>query len=286
MRRVLATLLLWSLPYLGWPAGEPVALTLPNRAESLKFAVMGDNGTGDQPQYELAAEMAKARQQFPFELVVMAGDNFYGSQKPADLVKKFDRPYKPLLDAGVVFQASLGNHDELHTINYPPINMNGRRYYTFTRQNVRFFVLDTNALDAPQLDWFRAQLAASREPWKICVFHHPLYSNAGRHGDAVDVRVLLEPLLVEHGVDVVFSGHDHIYERLQPQKGIYYFVTGSGGKLRKGDYARGPTCAAGFDQDQVFLLVEIDGSDLFFQAIARSGATVDSGSFKRPGSGT
>jgi predicted MPP superfamily phosphohydrolase len=281
MRRVLVTLLVCTLPCAGWLSGDAF-FSLPNRAESLKFAVIGDNGTGDAPQYELAAQMARARAQFPFDLVLMVGDNFYGSQKPADLAKKFDRPYKALLDAGVMFQASLGNHDELHTINYPPINMQGRRYYTFTRQNARFFVLDTNALDPPQIDWFRAQLAASRDEWKICYFHHPLYSNAGRHGGAVDVRVLLEPLLLEYGVHVVFSGHDHIYERLQPQNGIHYFITGSGGKLRKGDYRRTPTSAAGFDQDQAFLLVEIDGTDLFFETISRAGASVDSGTFKRP----
>ena len=70
---------------------------------------------------------------------------------------------------------------------------------------------------------------------RIAYFHHPLYGNAGRHGANVDLRVLLEPLLVKYGVQVVFSGHDHVYERLKPQRGIYYFVTGSGGQLRKGD---------------------------------------------------
>ena len=91
------------------------------------------------------------------------------------------------------------------------------------------------------------------------------------------LRVALEPLLVKHGVDVVFAGHDHIYERIKPQKGIAYFVSGSAGELRKGDVHPSPTTAAYFDQDQSFMLVEVSGDDLFFEAVSRTGAMVDSG---------
>jgi 3',5'-cyclic AMP phosphodiesterase CpdA len=250
---------------------------LPNKPGSVKFAVLGDNGTGDQPQYDVARQMVAARAAFPYDLVIMLGDNFYGSQGPRDLVKKFEQPYKPLLDAGVTFQAAIGNHDDVSSINYAPLNMHGRRYYTFTRGAVRFFVLDTNQLEPQQVAWFRKSLEDSQELWKICYFHHPLYSNAGRHGSAVDIRVLLEPLLVEHGVSVVFSGHDHSYERLKPQKGITYFVAGSGGKLRKGDIELSDQTAAAFDRDQAFMLVEVVETELFFQAITRTGTVVDSG---------
>ena len=135
----------------------------------------------------------------------------------------------------MTFRAALGNHDDIATINYPPINMDGQRYYTYVRRQVRFIVLDTNVLDASQIAWARATLRQATEPWKIAYFHHPLYGNAGRHGSNVDLRVLLEPVLIEFGVQVVFSGHDHVYERLKPQRGIHYFVAGSGGQLRKGD---------------------------------------------------
>ena len=278
MRRVLASVTLLCI------VAAPSLFTkaaLPNRAESLKFAVIGDNGTGDRLQYEVAEQMAKARHHFPFELVLMLGDNFYGSQRPADLLKKFDRPYKPLLDAGVTFHATLGNHDEPERIHYPPLNMNSQRYYTFARKNVRFFVLDTNELDAGQLRWFEAALRDSRDDWKVAYFHHPLYCNAARHGAAVDVRLLIEPLLIRYGVDVTFSGHDHIYERLKPQKGIHYFVSGAGGKLRRGDVRRSDATAAAFDEDCSFMLVEIDGPEMFFQVISRTGAAVDAGSIVR-----
>ncbi len=275
MPRVLATLLLILVG--SQPLVTAPSISLPNRSDTLKFAVLGDNGTGDKGQYDTAARMADVRRLFRFDFVIMLGDNFYGSQAAAALVQKFDRPYKPLLDDGVTFHAAIGNHDALATLNYPPLNMAGQRYYTYVRQHVRFFVLDTNIMDAPQLQWFETALQGAREPWKIAYFHHPLYGNAGRHGSAVDMRVLLEPLLLKYGVNVVFSGHDHVYERLTPQKGIHYFVAGSGGKLRKGDLEPSATTAAGFDQDQVFMVVEVDADELFFQAISRTGVTVDSG---------
>lgn len=257
------------------------AVLLPNERDSLKFAVIGDHGTGDRPEFEVAAQMAVLHEQFAYDLVLMVGDNFYGSQKPADLDKKFAQPFKALLDAGVTFQAALGNHDDVSTINYPPINMRGQRYYTYVRKNVRFFVLDTNVMDGAQLAWAESVMQQSREEWKIAYFHHPLYGNAGRHGSNVDLRVLLEPLLIKYGVQVVFSGHDHVYERLKPQRGIYYFVTGSGGQLRKGDLEMSDSTAAGFDQDRAFLIAEITGDQLHFQVVSRTGTTVDSGQIRR-----
>ena len=261
---------------------QPAAL--PNRPDSLKFAAMGDNGTGDRPQYEVALQMAKAHATFPFDLVIMLGDNMYGGQSPADYVKKFEQPYAPLLAAGVKFQASLGNHDRPDQVSYKPYNMNGQRYYTYTRGNVRFFALDSNLMDRKQLAWIESALRDAREDWKICYFHHPLYSNASRHGASLDLRVLLEPIFLKYGVNVVFSGHDHVYERIKPQKGIYYFVSGAAGQLRKGNMEPSDQTAAAFDQDQSFVVVEIAGSEMFFQAISRTGQTVDSGVIRRQSS--
>ena len=279
MSKIFGTLLL--ILVTAWQPLAAPPLTVPNRPDTFKFAVLGDNGSGDAGQYELANQIVDVHRLFSFGLVVMVGDNFYGSQAPPDLLKKFDIPYRLLLDAGVTFQAAMGNHDERSTVNYPPLSMGGQRYYTYVRQQARFFVLDTNVMDRPQLVWFETALQQASEPWKIAYFHHPLYGNAGRHGSAVDMRVLLEPLLVKYGVSVVFSGHDHVYERLKPQKGIHYFVVGSSGKLRKGDLVPSPTTAAGFDKDQAFLIAEIEGDTLHFQTISRAGDTVDSGAIPR-----
>ena len=264
----------------GWPlAGQD--LRLPARADSVKLAAIGDNGTGERPQYELAQQMEVFHARFPFDTVLMLGDNMYGRQEPQDFVTKFDRPYSRLLDAGVRFFAALGNHDKETNRSYAPFGMGGARYYTYTRGGARFFVLDSNIMDRKQLDWFEAALKESRDPWKICYFHHPLYSDAARHGSNVDLRVVLEPLLLQYGVQVVLSGHEHVYERIKPQKGITYFVAGSGGQLRRGDLLPSPLTAAGFDQDQAFMLLEIAGDELFFQVISRTGKTVDSGVIHR-----
>jgi len=256
-------------------------VSLPARPDSLKFGVIGDNGTGAGPEYEIGARMNEARARFPFTMVIMLGDNIYGRQGPQDFVNKFQRPYAALLSAGVLFYASLGNHDSPNNRLYEGFNMGGQRYYTFTKKNAQFFALDSNAMDPQQLAWLENALKERSDRWRICYFHHPLYSDGGRHGSEVELRVLLEPLFVKYGVDVVFSGHDHIYERLTPQKGITYFVNGSSGELRRGDVHRSAMTAAYFDQDQAFSLVEIDGDAMYFQARSRGGQTVDSGVIHR-----
>ena len=217
----------------------------PSAKDSVQFLAIGDTGTGDRAQYEVAAQMAKAHAVFPFTFAIMMGDNMYGTERHKDYEKKFELPYKPLLDAKVEFYASLGNHDDPNQRLYKPFNMNGERFYTFKKGNVRFFALDSNYFDQTQADWLEKALAESTEDWKICFFHHPLYSSGGRHGSEVDLRAQLEPLFLKYGVQVVFAGHEHFYERLKPQKGIHYFVNGGGAKLRSGDITKTAMTAGG-----------------------------------------
>ena len=126
---------------------------LPNKPGSLKFAVIGDNGTGETPQYEVGKQMLAWHGKFPFVLAVMMGDNIYGSDRPQDFQQKFELPYKPLLDAGVKFYASLGNHDSPEQRFYKFYNMDGKRYYSFKApaQDVRFFALESTYMDKDQL---------------------------------------------------------------------------------------------------------------------------------------
>jgi 3',5'-cyclic AMP phosphodiesterase CpdA len=276
------------------PAAGP-ALTLPLKDGSLRFMVMGDTGTGDSGQYETAREMAALRQQFPFEFVVMVGDNIYGSDSAADYNKKFETPYKPLLDAGVKFYAALGNHDNPNQASYALFNMGGQRYYTFraspggvsklTHGGVRFFAIDSNYLKKDQLDWLDKELGSSGSDWKICFFHHPLYSSGKTHGSALETRATLEPIFIKDGVSVVLTGHDHIYERIKPEQGIQHFVIGSGGSLRRGDLARTELTEKGYDQDYVFMLAEIAGDEMYFSAVARRGQVIDSGVVRRSDAG-
>jgi predicted MPP superfamily phosphohydrolase len=265
------------------PAGG-LALTLPNKADSLKFAVLGDFGTGSREQYELAAQMKRVHDQFPYELVILVGDNLYGSERPQDFKKKFEDPYKPLLDAGVKFYASLGNHDAREQRYYKLFNMDGKLYYSFKpdKQSVRFFALESTYPDPEQIAWFEKELKDSSSDWKIPYFHHPPYSSGDRHGSDTRLREVLEPLFLKYNVSVVFTGHDHFYERLKPQKGIAYFVVGSGGQLRKGNIDRNSgLTAAGNDRDQSFLAAEINGDEMWFNAVSRQGQVFDTGSFTR-----
>ena len=84
---------------------QPPEIELPMNPDAVRFAVIGDTGTGDAAQRELARQMAAAHSRFPFEFVLMMGDNLYGSEGAADYRRKFEEPYKPLLDAGVKFYA-------------------------------------------------------------------------------------------------------------------------------------------------------------------------------------
>jgi hypothetical protein len=275
-RHVIAAAALAGLWLAGLTAQTPQEIALPLKANSVRFAVMGDNGTGATPQYEVAKQMAAGYERFPFTFVIMMGDNLYGSERPQDFVKKFETPYKPLLDAKVEFRASLGNHDDPNQRFYKPFNMGGERYYTFKKGNARFFALDSNYMDPVQLAWLEKELQASGSDWKIPFFHHPLYSS-GMHGSQMDLRTILEPLFIKYGVDVVFAGHEHFYQRIKPQHGITYFVSGAGGQLRRGDLNPASFTAVGYDEDQSFMLVEIADKELTFQTITRTGKIIDSG---------
>lgn len=264
-------------------------LALPRSPGSLRFAVMGDTGRGDRAQYDTAAEMARWRERFDFQLVLMLGDNIYGTQAAEDYALRFERPYQPLLDAGVEFRAALGNHDPPGQVDYGPFNMNGHRYYTFVKElgllkaiaptRVQFFAIDTVTLDAAQLEWLRTELARSTADWKICYFHHPLYTSGRYRVSASRFRQTLEPLFAQYRVDVGLSGHEHFYERLTPQQGVQYFISGAGGALRPHDIRNSTLTAAGFDTDTHFMLFEITADEIFFQVVSRTGATVDAGRF-------
>ncbi len=262
-------------------APEIASITLPNLATSVRFAVIGDTGTGAAGQTQLAEVMAARHEVFPFELVLLVGDNLYGGEAAADYEKKFARPYKKLLDAGVVFYASLGNHDKSNQRFYEKFNMGGKEYYSFKKGTVRFFALNSNYMDPRQVSWLEGELKGSGSDWKICFFHHPTYSSGKQHGSDTELRKVVEPLFVKYGVDVVFNGHEHFYERIKPQQDIHYFITGGGGKLRPAGLKTSNLTGKSFDQDLHFMLVEIAGDVMHFQVISRSGKTVDSGALPR-----
>ena len=269
------------------------------RPGSLKFAVIGDSGRWSTEQRQTAAQLVAQREKFPFDFVLMLGDNNYGDGSPESYVERFEVPFKPLLDAKVEFYATVGNHDLGPQWNYPLFHMGGNRYYTFERtagvvppvisglgNNVQFFAVDTVNLDGEQMVWLDRELSESTAEWKIVYQHHPLYSSGRYAFSSGLLRRTLEQTLIEHQADVVFAGHEHLYERMRPLSGVMHFVNGAAGSVRTGDLRPSPYQAKGYDADLSFMLVEIAGNTLYFQAVNRVGETVDSGKIvkKKPSS--
>lgn len=262
----------------GAQAAHAVKLSLPLKEGSVRFMIVGDTGTGTAKQHELANLMVKYRQVFPFEFALLMGDNMYGGEKAEDFKVKFENVYKQLLDNQVKFYATLGNHDESNQRFYVNFNMNGEEYYRFKKGNVAFYSLNSNYMDKRQLKWLEDELAKDNSEWKIAFFHHPPYSSGGKHGSETSVREVLEPIFLKYGMNAVFNGHEHFYERIKPQKGIYYFISGAGGKLREGDVKdNSPLTEKAYDKDMSFMLLEVAGDQLHFQVISRTGEIVDSG---------
>src|SRR5262245_61574713 len=219
--------------------GAGAALPMPDVRGGTIFAVLGDSGSGDKAQEAVADAMANYftyGRRLPF--VLMLGDH----ASHDDYDGEFLQPYKPLLDRGVKFYAAIGNHDRDLQIHFKPFNMNDKDRYSFDEGNARFVALNTNHPGDPeQIKWLDGVFANAGDKWRICFFHHPLYSSGQHASESRDViRPALEPALVRNHVDAVFSGHDHLYERVRPQQGgIRYFVSGGGGRSLY-DYHRSP----------------------------------------------
>ena len=216
----------------------------------------------------------------------MMGDNLYGGDAPKDYQKEFEVPYKPLLDAGVKFYASLGNHDDPNERFYKPFNMNGERYYTFKPANSSVRLLRARQqLHGRQAARVARQAAGGQRLGLEDLFLPPSRRTrrARRTGPTDQQRAQVEPVFLKYGVNVVFSGHEHFYERIKPQKGIAYFILGSSAKLRAGDIQKTNLTAKGWDQGYGFMLMEIVGDDLIFQMISDKGETIDTGSIHRVG---
>ncbi|MFY9609305.1 MAG: metallophosphoesterase [Blastocatellia bacterium] len=256
--------------------------------DKIRFAIVGDWGTGDRDAIGTAAQMFAAHRRAPVDFVISAGDNIYPNGSGRYFARNFEQPFASLLKDPLNFYTVLGNHDveagRQDQCQYPLFNMGGQNYYKLEKGNglAEFFMLDSTDFDSAQATWLESSLRASTAKWKIAVFHHPIYSSGKKHGSALGLRKHLEPLLTRYGVKVAFSGHDHIYERTKPQQGVQYFVTGAGGKTRRGDVDMGSSIReTSFDEDNHFMLIEVDDKQVSFEAITETGSVIDTGSIKQ-----
>ena len=291
----------WALWFVGWdlvrwtedflPGTPPTGVLEPRTwkvtDDHVVFAAVGDTGTGGKNQMDVARAMVDAYQEEPYGFVAHVGDvSYYGS-----IVDRWpevwEEPYRPLLDADVEFQVALGNHELEEEASEDAQEWIAQRlarlgydstYRVVPHGPVDFFFLDTSTPQitgedsGAQLAWLEQALAESDAAWKVAVMHHAPYSSSAKRGSSTGLRDVVHPLFVEHGVQLVLSGHDHIYERTHPQDGVTYVVTGAGAKLS--DVGSSDFTAVAMRVLQ-FMLVEVDGDLMTVRAIDTTGTTFD-----------
>ena len=168
--------------------------------------------------------------------------------------------------------------------------MGGKRYYNFVKglpgndNLIEFFVVDTSGdiLSAEQLAWLEAALQASKAKWKVAYMHHSLFSSGRMHPPYLKMREQLHPLFVKYKVNLVLAGHVHVYERIKPQDGVQYITEGCSGKLMRNNLVKNsPLTAAGFDQQQSFMVAQATDAELKLEAIGLDGKVFDTVTLKR-----
>ena len=199
----------------------------------------------------------KSRYDDVYAPVMARGARFHAALGNHDLYECRTSAFRPLppnrdayrwQDSGCEVDEALA-HDSFGYVNE-------RRYYSVTTDSsaqplAEVFVLDSNTLgiaetllppagdDAAQVEWLDRTLGVSRARWKIVIMHHPPHTPTAANGflgmgdgriREVRLSNQLSPILQRHGVDVVFTGHNHFYARMFPQDGIRYFVSGGGGR--------------------------------------------------------
>jgi 3',5'-cyclic AMP phosphodiesterase CpdA len=249
----------------------------------LRFVATADSGTGGRGQYAVARSMEQYRQKAPYRLALLAGDNIYNEGEMTKIKQVFEKPYAPLLKAGVQFRAVLGNHD-IRTENgwpqvrYPGFNMGGR-WYSFREGPVQFFGLDTNvnADWKTQVSWLEQQLKQSQAPWKIVFGHHPIYSS-GHYGTDPAMVKRLSPLFRKYGVQLYINGHDHHYERSKDINGTSYLIVGAGAGTRPVGWSPWTRKSA---SQLSFSAIEVWGDRLRMTALTPDGKVLDQGTIAR-----
>jgi hypothetical protein len=240
--------------------------------EMVRFLAFGDSGGGGSDQYALLEQMYTV----PYDLMIHTGDLAYDSGTISQVEDTVFAVYADLFRNIPFFPAS-GNHD-YGTMNGAPFRdvfnlPDNERWYSYDWGHVHFVALDTEADYSTQMTWLEQDLAATTLPWKIVYMHRPPYSS-GMHGSDTTLRNKLKPVVERFGVQLVLAGHDHNYERMKPQNGVAYVVTGGGGI---GTRSVGASSFTAFAEDVIhFVYVEVGIDELVLHAIDATGREFDS----------
>ncbi len=242
--------------------------------QPVRFIAFGDSGGGGADQLALLDQMYTV----PFDLMIHTGDLAYDDGTIDQYENNVFGIYGDLFRNKPFFPAS-GNHD-YHTMQGAPFREvfnlpgdNGEKWYSYDWGRVHFVALDTEADYSTQMDWLDRDLAANHMPWTVIYMHRPPYSS-GAHGSDTTLRYKLAPLLEKYGVQLVLSGHDHDYERMKPQNGTAFVVTGGGGV---GTKSVGKSSFTAFSEDVIhFVYVEVTADEMTLHAIDATGREFDS----------
>jgi len=227
------------------------------------------------------------------DAILLAGDNMKAEYYNIfNVYRHFLKPFSPLLKMGVPIYAALGNHDVSSInfqINFKLFNMKGQRYYTVNlgKDFIDIFILDPMILQTQgeeqekELKWLTKELAKSIAQWKIVIMHFPIYTSSNNHDPNLKLRMLLAPLFAKYGVNIVLAGHNHIYQRTVPIKGIIYFVDGIGSKIDDEGFKEDPLIAFSYDKNEGFIYWEFSYDKMNFKAIDKVGNVFDKGTIKK-----
>jgi predicted phosphodiesterase len=239
-----------------------------------RFAVFGDSGSGKSQEYKVAREVETQNVDF----ILHTGDLVYSRGEDKEYRPRVYLPYKNLLAQVLLFPV-LGNHD-MKTLRGQPwldnfVLPGKKRYYSFSYGNAFFIALDSYEINSTTTDWLEHELAGTDQLWKFVFFHEPPFSNQVRRSGNAATRNLWVPLFEKYGVDIVFSGHDHMYTHFEPKNGVVYIVEGAGGsKLKKHDPLANGVLFTN-DNKYGFGLVDITGPKLVFRHVTTEGAILD-----------
>jgi predicted phosphodiesterase len=252
----------------------------------IRFTTMGDFGGGTATE---AAVVSLMQQQDP-DLFITLGDNTYERGTLAEMDQNVFPQYKDFLNShGVVWV--LGNHDHT-TLQGAPSMLNffmPDRNYSFDAGEAHFTIMEGDgshgyAPGQPYYEFLKNDLALHASArWKFVFFHYPAYS-CGQHGSTAWVDQYWVPLFDQYHVDAVFNGHDHDYERIQPDAaGVHYFVAGIGGK--SADAMRHNCTFQQFGATGIYgdLIVSVDHSTVRVDAVLTGGKLLDTSTWSKDG---